>query len=58
MFIDRQKFQMGESEVFGIGRQNIRQFTVGEPLVVFLASPSASYITGITLHANGGMYMA
>lgn len=26
--------------------------------VVFLASPSASYITGITLHANGGMYMA
>lgn len=26
--------------------------------VVFLASPSASYITGVTLHANGGMYMA
>jgi 3-oxoacyl-[acyl-carrier protein] reductase len=26
--------------------------------VVFLASPSATYITGETLHVNGGMYMA
>jgi 3-oxoacyl-[acyl-carrier protein] reductase len=26
--------------------------------VVFLASPGASYITGTTLHVNGGMYMA
>lgn len=25
--------------------------------VVFLASPAASYITGATLHINGGMYM-
>lgn len=25
--------------------------------VAFLASPQASYITGITLHVNGGMYM-
>ena len=25
--------------------------------VAFLASPSASYITGTTLHVNGGMYM-
>ncbi|GAC1518336.1 MAG: 3-oxoacyl-ACP reductase FabG [Collimonas sp.] len=26
--------------------------------VVFLASPQASYITGTTLHVNGGMYMS
>ena len=26
--------------------------------VVFLASPQAGYITGETLHVNGGMYMA
>lgn len=26
--------------------------------VAFLASPQASYITGTTLHVNGGMYMA
>jgi 3-oxoacyl-[acyl-carrier protein] reductase len=26
--------------------------------VVFLASPGAAYITGETIHVNGGMYMA
>lgn len=26
--------------------------------VAFLASPGAAYITGCTLHVNGGMYMA
>jgi 3-oxoacyl-[acyl-carrier protein] reductase len=26
--------------------------------VAFLASPEAEYITGTTLHVNGGMYMA
>jgi 3-oxoacyl-[acyl-carrier protein] reductase len=26
--------------------------------VLFLASPQAAYITGQTLHVNGGMYMA
>lgn len=26
--------------------------------VAFLASPAASYITGVTLHVNGGMYLA
>ena len=25
--------------------------------VVFLASPAAAYVTGVTLHVNGGMYM-
>jgi 3-oxoacyl-[acyl-carrier protein] reductase len=25
--------------------------------VAFLASPAAGYITGETLHVNGGMYM-
>jgi 3-oxoacyl-[acyl-carrier protein] reductase len=27
-------------------------------VVVFLASPGASYISGATIHVNGGMYMA
>jgi 3-oxoacyl-[acyl-carrier protein] reductase len=26
--------------------------------VVFLASPGAAYISGETIHVNGGMYMA
>jgi 3-oxoacyl-[acyl-carrier protein] reductase len=26
--------------------------------VAFLASPAAAYITGTTLHVNGGMHMA
>ena len=26
--------------------------------VAFLVSPQAAYITGATLHVNGGMYMA
>jgi 3-oxoacyl-[acyl-carrier protein] reductase len=26
--------------------------------VTFLASPQAAYITGATLHVNGGMYMS
>lgn len=27
-------------------------------VVGFLASPAASYVTGVTIHVNGGMYMA
>ena len=26
--------------------------------IAFLASPLASYVTGATLHANGGLYIA
>jgi 3-oxoacyl-[acyl-carrier protein] reductase len=26
--------------------------------VLFLCSPGAAYVTGETLHVNGGMYMA
>jgi 3-oxoacyl-[acyl-carrier protein] reductase len=26
--------------------------------VAFLASPQAAYVTGATLHVNGGMYMS
>ncbi len=43
--------------------QQIALGRLGEPAdiakaVAFLAGPSASYITGETLHVNGGMYMA
>jgi 3-oxoacyl-[acyl-carrier protein] reductase len=42
--------------------QHIPLKRLGEPediasAVAFLASPSAGYITGTTLHVNGGMYM-
>jgi 3-oxoacyl-[acyl-carrier protein] reductase len=43
--------------------QQIALGRLGEPAdiakaVAFLAGPSAAYITGETLHVNGGMYMA
>ena len=34
-----------------------RSPTTSRAAVVFLASPAAAYITGETLHVNGGMYM-
>jgi 3-oxoacyl-[acyl-carrier protein] reductase len=42
--------------------QNIPLGRFGQPedvaaAVAFLASPQAGYITGVTLHVNGGMYM-
>ena len=41
---------------------NVPAGRLGDPreiasAVVFLASPEAAYITGETLHVNGGMYM-
>jgi len=43
--------------------QHIPLGRLGQPddiaaVVVFLASPGAAYITGATVHVNGGMYMA
>jgi len=43
-----------------IGQTPLRPF--GEPeeiasAIVFLASPAAGYITGATLHGNGGLVM-
>ena len=42
--------------------QNIPLGRFGQPqdiasAVAYLASPAAGYITGATLHVNGGMYM-
>lgn len=43
-------------------RANIPLGRLGEPqdvaaAVLYLASPAAAYVTGVTLHVNGGMYM-
>jgi 3-oxoacyl-[acyl-carrier protein] reductase len=39
-----------------LGRLGAPEDIAGAAL--FLASPQAAYITGETLHVNGGMYMA
>ncbi|HVL76827.1 MAG TPA: 3-oxoacyl-ACP reductase FabG, partial [Noviherbaspirillum sp.] len=54
--------ELGEQQVAAL-MQQIPLARFGQPediahAVAFLASPQAGYITGTTLHVNGGMYMA
>jgi 3-oxoacyl-[acyl-carrier protein] reductase len=44
------------TERIPVGRLGTPEDIAG--VVAFLASPAASYITGVTLHVNGGMYMS
>jgi 3-oxoacyl-[acyl-carrier protein] reductase len=62
-FIDTDMTKALTEEQIGALQQQIPLGRFGQPediahAVVFLASPQASYITGTTLHVNGGMYMA
>jgi len=43
------------SDRFPLGRLGVVEDVAGA--VVYLASDAASYVTGCTLHVNGGMYM-
>ena len=61
-FIDTQMTQGLPQEVRDSLLSNITLGRLGKPeeiacAVAFLASPAAAYITGTTLHVNGGMYM-
>jgi 3-oxoacyl-[acyl-carrier protein] reductase len=54
--------ELGEQQVAAL-MQQIPMSRFGQPediaaAVAFLASPQAGYITGTTLHVNGGMYMS
>jgi len=54
--------ELSEQQVASL-RQQIPLGRLGQPedvsaAVVFLASQQAGYITGTTLHVNGGMYMS
>lgn len=54
--------ELGEQQVAAL-MQQIPLARFGQPediaaAVAFLASPQAGYITGTTLHVNGGMYMS
>ncbi len=44
------------TERIPVGRLGTPEDIAG--VVAFLASPAASYLTGVTLHVNGGMYMS
>jgi 3-oxoacyl-[acyl-carrier protein] reductase len=61
-FIDTDMTRALSEEQRGALLQQIPLGRLGSPedvaaVVAFLASPRASYITGATLHVNGGMYM-
>jgi len=61
-FIDTLMTQGLPQEVRDSLLSNISLGRLGKPeeiayAVAFLASPAAAYITGMTLHVNGGMYM-
>jgi 3-oxoacyl-[acyl-carrier protein] reductase len=62
-FIDTDMTRALNDEQRGALLQQIPMARLGTPAdvaaaVLFLASPQAAYITGETLHVNGGMYMA
>ncbi len=62
-FIDTDMTRALSDEQRGALLGNIPLGRLGSPediahAVVFLASPQAAYLTGETLHVNGGMYMA
>jgi 3-oxoacyl-[acyl-carrier protein] reductase len=61
-FIDTDMTRALSPEQTAALQQQIPLARFGEPgdigaAVAFLASDAAGYITGVTLHVNGGMYM-
>ncbi|MCY1559020.1 3-oxoacyl-[acyl-carrier-protein] reductase FabG [compost metagenome] len=61
-FIDTDMTKALSEEQHASLKQQIPLGRLGQPedianAVAFLAGPQAAYITGTTLHVNGGMYM-